>query len=375
MGGYYMKLGFISEFSVDDKLAWSGTINFLWTTLSCKHELYPIVVKPNIFHRGIRKLIRILSFGQLDYTLLDRMFYYYAINRKVKIALSNGVDVFFAPAASSILGCAKIPSCYRVIYLSDATYHCMLNYYFDGGTAGNIRRHENAEKSSLERADAVIYASDWAKRDAISYYGVASQKITVLPFGANLEDRYQPHDLNKKTVKILFVGVDWERKGADLAIEIVRQLNALSNGNRKFELTMIGIDAPSDYFQKDVTFVGRLHKDNISEREKLISYYQHSDIFLLPTKAECAGIVFSEAAMFGLPVFTHNTGGTMSYVEDGKTGRGLKLGSTARDFANAILEMINSGHYKEWSQNARKKYELELNWNVWLQKFEDILNG
>lgn len=370
-----MKLGFISEFSVDDKLAWSGTINFLWTTLSRKYELYPIVVKPNIVHRCVRKLTRILSFGKRDYTLLDYIFYYYAVNKKVKIALSNGVNTFFAPVASSILGCAKIPSCYRVVYLSDATYHCMLNYYFDGGSAGNIRRHEIAEKSSIERADAIIYASDWAKRDSISYYEVESKKITVVPFGANLEDRYQPHDLNKKTVNILFVGLDWERKGAGIAIEVVRQLNALSTGDKRFKLTMIGVDAPSDYSDKDVTFVGRLHKDNIIEREQLISYYQHSDIFLLPTKAECAGIVFSEAAMYGLPAFTHNTGGTMTYVEDGKTGRGLKLGSTALDFANAILEMINSGYYKEWSQNARKKYELELNWNVWLEKCEDILNG
>ncbi len=48
-----------------------------------------------------------------------------------------------------------------------------------------------------------------------------------------------------------------------------------------------------------------------------------------------------EAAMYGLPAFTHNTGGVMSYVEDGVTGRGLQLGSTGEDFANAILDMLN----------------------------------
>ena len=40
-----MKAGFISEFEVNNKKAWSGTINFLYETLYKEYELYPIVVK------------------------------------------------------------------------------------------------------------------------------------------------------------------------------------------------------------------------------------------------------------------------------------------------------------------------------------------
>lgn len=79
---------------------------------------------------------------------------------------------------------------------------------------------------------------------------------------------------------------------------------------KKFELTIIGLDKPEQYTEnKHIHFVGRLNKNNPEEFKQMITYYQESDIFLLPTKAECAGIVFSEAAMYGLPVFTHNTGG------------------------------------------------------------------
>ena len=137
-----------------------------------------------------------------------------------------------------------------------------------------------------------------------------------------------------------------------------------------------GIDKPINYKTTNaISFVGRLNKDDPDQLKQIILHYQESDIFLLPTKAECAGIVFSEAAMYGLPVFTHDTGGTMSYVENGKTGKGLKMGSTAEDFANAIMEMLNNGKYKEWSHNAREKYEKELNWNVWLKKCEKIITG
>ena len=65
----------------------------------------------------------------------------------------------------------------------------------------------------------------------------------------------------------------------------------------------------------------------------------------------------------------------MSYVEDGKTGRALKLGSTAEDFADAILEMLINGKYREWSKNSRHKFESELNWNCWIENCKKIIEG
>ena len=233
------KIGFISEFKVDDKRAWSGTINFLYVTLNKKYDIFPIVVQSTIIHRVFRKVVKIFFGGKNDYTTIDQILYQFTINHKIRQALSEGVNTFFAPAASSILCKAKIPVNCRVIYLSDATYHGMLGYYYDGGTVGNVKRHEFAEKRSLERANAIIYASEWAKKDAIQYYGISSNKINVLPFGANLKDHYMPHGLHK-VIKILFVGVEWERKGADLAIRCVERLNEMSK-DRCFQLTLVGI--------------------------------------------------------------------------------------------------------------------------------------
>lgn len=74
------------------------------------------------------------------------------------------------------------------------------------------------------RADEIIFSSNWAKQDTIKYYGVAANKIHVLPFGANLDDKYIEHGMGD-IIKILFVGVEWKRKGTDLAIECVKILN------------------------------------------------------------------------------------------------------------------------------------------------------
>lgn len=367
-----MKVGFISEFDVEDKKAWSGTINFLYETLSKEYELYPIVIKPTFEQKCFRKIIKLVRGESEDYTFIDQWIYRKTINAKVKIAIKNGVECFFAPAASSVLGVSTIPEKYKVVYLSDSTYHNMLGYYYSGGSKKNIERHNCVEKNSLMRADTVILSSEWAKNDAVKYYGISKNKIKVLCFGANLVDRYKPHALHD-VIRVLFVGVEWKRKGADLAIDCIDILNNSKCGY-KFELTIIGLNKPENYNGSSaVHFLGRLNKDNAEQYEKLINYYQESDIFLLPTRAECAGIVFSEAAMYGLPAFTHNTGGVMSYVQDGITGRGLQLGSTAKDFADAILEMLNMNQYDDWSRNARRKYERELNWEGWLANCKKIM--
>ncbi|MFT8710354.1 MAG: glycosyltransferase family 4 protein [Sporolactobacillus sp.] len=370
-----MKVGFISEFDVHDKRAWSGTINFLYIHLSEHYQMIPIVIKSGKLQRAIRKIVRKCTKGSRNYTGIDIAIDRYHFAHKIHQAVSNeGVSVFFAPASSNLIGVGIIPKECKLVYLSDATYHCMVGYYYDGGSVRNMKLHDMAENNSLVRADAIIYSSQWAKEDAVGYYNIKPEKIHVLPFGANLEDRYIRSDnLNEKTtIHMLLVGVDWKRKGIDLAINCVEKLN--NRGSKwQFQLTIVGFNKPENFEKKHIEFAGHLNKNNREECERMITYYLNNEIFILPTKAECSAIVFSEAAMYGLPVFTHDTGGTMTYVEDGVTGRGLQLGSTADDFADAILDMLNHGNLQQWSDQARQKYEKELNWNVWLTECIKLL--
>lgn len=232
------------------------------------------------------------------------------MNKMVKKAIKDGVNVFFAPAASCLLGNANIPDGCKVIYLSDTTYHLMLDYYFFNVSKSDEKHFNNAELNAQNKATDIIFSSNWARDDAIAYYGTNEDKIHVLPFGANLKDEYVPKKKikDKKRINILFVGVDWERKGTDLAIGCVDKLNKMKT-DFHFELNIIGLDKPNDRgFGDEVHFIGKLNKNNDVELEKMINYYQKSDIFWVPTKAECAGIVFAEASMYELPIFTHNTG-------------------------------------------------------------------
>ena len=366
-----IKIGYISYNKLDDTSAWSGTISFLAKFLDNEFDVVPIVLSErinkiwyricDIFH--LKSSMYRLSCSILNLILL------------LKIR-TRKCDVLFAPAVCDLVSYGvskKIP----LIYLSDATYHLMFNYYYHNMCEGRKDFLNRTELSTLQRANAAIFASDWAAADAVSYYGIAANKVYMLPLPAYLPDCFQgKSDDPGNVVHLLLVGVDWKRKGVDIAIEATRILNSSSHDKRTYILTIVGLDKPENFNNNDnINFVGRLDKSDEKDLMRLVRYYQQSDIFILPTKAECAGIVFSEAAMYGLPTVTYSTGGVETYVENQRTGFCLPEGASSNDFADAIRFTLKPGQYRKFSLCAREKYENKLSWTVWLNRFSGIVNS
>jgi glycosyltransferase involved in cell wall biosynthesis len=369
-----IRIGFIADADIHDRTAWSGTISNFADILSQHYIIVPIVIKHNIIEKVCKGFQYILSGGKVKKGGILRFYNKKRLHSKLK---EKQCDILFAPAQSELISCG-IPSDKKLIYLSDAVYKLMLGYYWFNISDEEQKYGDECEQKALDRANQVIFSSEWAKDGAIYLYNCSAKKIHVIPFGANLEDYYIPKNevesQQKSPINILLVGVDWKRKGIDLAIQCVQYLHSMQN-KYNFNLTIVGFEKPKNQdFPPYIYFAGRLNKNNREEYDKLIQIYQHSDLFLLPTKAECSAIVFSEASEYALPVITHNTGGVPTYVEDNITGRCLPLGSTGKDFANAIYKLVDSGALSVFSKRARKKYESMLNWNSWLEEFDKIVD-
>lgn len=371
-----MKIGFIASGNIHDRTLWSGTISFLADALARNNTIIPLEQK-SAFLGLCNRALSIMTRRKITRSILAHRLETHQLTRKIHQA---NCDVLFAPAASELIADVDLPDGRPLVYLSDATFHVMNGYYAPLQTGHDQRFLEHCEASSLRKAAAVILSSQWAADDAIRHYGCQPEKVHVLPFGANLPDQL---DLEKKrnpqddnTVRLLLVGVDWKRKGVDIAIDTVRLLNQHST-TTTYELTIIGFSGPQTPQNGDphVRYMGRLNKNNPEELQRMVDAYQSSDIFILPTQAECAGIVFSEAAMYALPVITYATGDTTTYVQDGVTGSCLKPGSSAEEFAKAIDGIISGGKLSEYAANARTKYEQELNWDTWLSRFSEILHS
>jgi glycosyltransferase involved in cell wall biosynthesis len=367
-----IKIGYLYYGDPTDTKYWSGTVSNLHKIISKsnKVELVDIVVKPHWLSSRLYKAVRVLSRRKNEISFLAAVLNSREANSRI---IEADCDFIFAPACSKLIYSGrKALKNKKLIYLSDATYHNMIDYYFFH-SKHDQKIADMWERTAHSLASAVIFPAEWSFEDAINYYHTPKERIKLLKFGANIEDvGFKIIKPGKEKYKLLLIGVDYVRKGVDIAIETVKFLNETS-ATVKYELTVVGLNKPDIDIPDYVNFMGKLRKDREDELNRLIDCYKSHDIFILPTKAECSAIVFSEASMFGLPVFTYATGGTTDYVQDGVSGRCLNSSCGATDFAKAITNAVENGDVEKFSIGARKKYEEELNWNIWLEKFESVI--
>ena len=280
-------------------------------------------------------------------------------------------DVVFAPAGSAVLGHAEIDI--PVIYASDATFRLMDGYYpdYSGLLASSRRSAEDLERRAIGRADLIFYPTQWAANSAIRDYGADPAKIHVLPFGANfteLPDRDTAlRSRNSTTFYLLCVAVDWHRKGVPTVVEAYRELRRM---NIDVELTICGSTPPTRLEIPGVTVIPSLDKNDPDQRRRLHDLYANADLFCLPTRSECAAIVFCEAGAYGLTSIAAATGGVPDVIVEGENGFLLPPEASGADYARVIAGLLgDQPRLVALRKSSRDRFERHLNWDVWGRAF------
>lgn len=370
------RIGFLSEFQPDDRRASSGTAYSAFLALQEIGEVkwIPIKRRRGLYQtcRICRKVLQRLTGINIDYVhthIGSRLTYH-----PIKTQEIEDCDI--------IIGFFCLHNIYNrrfdrpIIYISDAPICAMINYYpgFTGMPEWNIRQSIDMDKGVLRNVDKIVFSSEWASR-AASPYG-CDQKIEVVEFGANINSKidFQRGYESDKPLELLFLGVDWERKGGELAVTATEWLNGNGVPAR---LHIVGIKKLPEQYSNHPYILqhGFLNKNNPADSEKLENIMRRADLLLLPTKAECSAIAFAEAAAFGLPVFTHLTGGTSSYVIDGVTGCLLPIGSSGKDFGISIRSALKNNQLTEMPRHAINLYHSRLNWGVWAKRISNLINN
>ena len=169
----------------------------------------------------------------------------------------------------------------------------------------------------LHRARSLVAWSQWAASSLVDDYNIDPSIISVIPPGVDTRRWRRELPRNKKDgpIRILFVGGDFERKGGDVLVEAFQRLLLDPEvAERGVELDLVTM---SDVPEAPGITVHRGLTPNCAE---LIALYHRSDIFCLPTRADCSPLVLAEAAAAGLPAITTSIGGVAESVIDGTTG-------------------------------------------------------
>lgn len=285
-------------------------------------------------------------------------------------------DIIFSPGTNPI---AHLKTDKPIVFWTDATFAGMIDFYeeFTNLCQATIKHGHESEQLALSKCALALYSSQWAADSAIKNYDVDPAKVQVVPFGANISCNRSSEDIigiadakDLDSCKLLFLGVDWKRKGGDKALQVATLLN--KNGIET-ELHVVGCSPPPDSpsFVMSHGFISKKTEKGIQELEKL---FTESHFLVLPSEAECFGIVFAEASSFGLPSLATNSGGIPSAITNGKNGQTFELDEAPEAYV-AFIErhMSSKDNYRKIALSSFDEYSERLNWNSTSKRACDLI--
>ncbi len=328
----------------------------------------------NAFYKTLRKRY---SFSRDTLLIKD-----YA--RQIAQSLSNlDVDIVFSPTTPGSQPIAYLECKQPIVIWADSTFAGLVESYPDFSKSylcqETLRDGIANEKAALNRCSLAIYWSQWSAQTAIDNYQIDPAKVKVVPVGAELDCDRTFDDI--KTLlelrptdkcKLLFLGMDWERKGGDIAFQVANKLNQSS---LKTELTVVGCQPtfkePLPNFIKVLGYISKSTKEGLDKINKL---FAESHFLIVPSKAEAMGIVFCEASSFGVPSLATNVGGIPTVVRDGLNGKTFAIDASIDEYCTYITNLFSDySQYKNLALSSFKEYQSRLNRSVAAQTVKKLM--
>jgi glycosyltransferase involved in cell wall biosynthesis len=322
-------------------------------------------VRPVARLRQFEAKLRGRMYG-LDRDPLVARHYAEQVERRLETVAS---DLVFSPGTIPI---AHLDGNRPVAFWADATFGAMLDFYpgFQRLSKPAIRAGFALEARALQRADVAFYASEWAARSAVDDHGADPARVEVMPFGANMPITHSREDVVElirrrpaDRCRLLFVGVDWLRKGGDRAVDVARILNGRGLPT---ELDVVG-SAPADRHKLPpwVRLHGFVDQATLEGAALLRGLYSSAHVLVHPAIAECFGVVFCEAAGHGVLSAASRVGGIPSAVHEGVTGGLFDVNAEAEEYADYIWELLEDrSRYELMAVGAFDEYQRAFSWET-----------
>lgn len=372
-----LRIAFFCYYNPLDKRSWSGIPFYLGQTLQKNVgdvDFLGPVKTPWIldkFLRGIAKFTRIVLKREYitKYSILLNIHATWYLKKKMK---GKHYDFLIAPASAPQLGLlkTKVP----IIYFGDSTYRNYSTNYkreFKNLLGFSKWEGEVLEKKALKKSAFIMMTSEWAKQSAINDYGADPKKIEINLFGANMDFIPSADGIFEKeknqTLTLLFLAVDWDRKGGPLAFDT---LIALRETGVKAKLIVCGCQPPEGFSDPDMQVIPFLDKNKAEDHEIFVELLSTCHFLILPTRADCSLIVACEANSYGVPAITTDVGGVGQVVLNDVNGYCLPLTAEGKDYAKIIASIYSDKkRYHDLIASSRRRFEEDLNWDKWAEKF------
>ncbi|WP_309736489.1 glycosyltransferase family 4 protein [Chamaesiphon sp. OTE_75_metabat_556] len=283
-----------------------------------------------IFHTlkeyGMEMLNRTLNIGN------RRLYIRYFFNklRTAIVKRLQGRDYLFTFQTQSLFD-ASIPGIPHFVY-TDHT--ALANLDYPGFNKKNLPSNSwiECEHQVYHHATLNFTMSDNITNSVVKDYGCDPDRAIDVYCGSNIsvsqDDIFDDSRYARKN--ILFVGVEWKKKGG---LVLTEAFQIVLNRFPTATLTIVGCTPEIDVPNCQV-----LGKVPLAEVAK---YFKQAAVFCLPTRLEPFGIVFLEAMAHKLPVVATNIGAIPELIIEGKNGY-LVEPDNPQQLTEKLIEILDS---------------------------------
>jgi glycosyltransferase involved in cell wall biosynthesis len=258
-----------------------------------------------------------------------------------------------------------------VSYYIDAT----MSQYFEqyGRLLGRrIRREALArEREAYLCARFVVCMSRWCAEDVKASYGIPPEKVRVILPGANIDEASVPAprawDGNLSPLRLGFIGIDWERKGGPVLLDVATRLERMGH---PVEVVVIGQDAsqlPAHPALRTMGFI-----DKARDLPRFVQLVRSFHFGCLLSHAEALGISTLECLRLGVPVVGTSVGGIVDTVPK-DAGLLVPTERTSEQLADELAAVLEAPERYARMRVAAERAATDQSWDRAAREFLALL--
>ncbi|MEA2731865.1 MAG: hypothetical protein QOF70_6340 [Acetobacteraceae bacterium] len=286
-----------------------------------EHEIVTFDVKDYIKRKfgltALNALIEVMTYGPSVLSNASARHAFFFLTPFMFRHLSAMIVKRFAPEASSFqfvlqtqgLFQAALPGRPFIIY-TDHTIASHREYLRSDPRLFRSKALLSLERALYLTADRIVVSAAHVEQTLIRAYGCDPKRVATILIGANVEAVASSNELERYAAgRILFVGIDWERKGGPTLLAAFDQVAA------NFPTATLTIAGCSPALSHP-----RVRATGLLPRAEVAELFVNASIFCLPSVVEPSAVASVEAMAFKLPVVATTVGGFPGMVNAGETG-------------------------------------------------------
>jgi glycosyltransferase involved in cell wall biosynthesis len=238
---------------------------------------------------------------------------------------------------------------------------------YPGFDKETLNSHEwiASETKLYQQASGIFTMSNHVKNSLFNQYHIPLDKIKCVYAGSNISYSDISYPLDRYAQKnILFVGVNWERKGGP---ELFEAFKLVYEKHLDANLHIVGCNPEIQH--PNVKIWGKLPLDEVKK------HYQSASVFCMPSRREPFGIVYLEAMAYKLPIIALKIGALPDFVEDAKNGFLLNY-KDIHGLASKIIFLLDNPEISlEMGEYAYQKMEKQYQWEISLASIREFIEN